>query len=105
MSETQERASTGRTFEVVTARIVGNPEAGYSTAYYPNGQRFRSKAKAIKHGFAICDSDDFNVAELEGDVLVRFWWMDEHEQFADDLAEIAEACCWEVREKEKADVR
>jgi hypothetical protein len=78
-------------FMVITRRIVGNPEAGYEECVYTDEERFSTRRQAIKHGWKKCDSDDFNVAEIDAhNRLVRIWWMDEHEQFAEDIPSTAE---------------
>lgn len=92
--------AVGTTFEVVTSGFVGNRERGFRLERYPNGERFATKGEAIAHGFGMCGSDDFNVAELESDVLIRFWWMDDSEQFDSELREIADACGWTAGDRQ-----
>jgi hypothetical protein len=46
--ERQEERVAESEFEVVTARIVGNDRMGFRTEHYPNGERFPTKAEAIR---------------------------------------------------------
>ncbi len=80
-------------YVVVVSRFVGD-EHSSRLERYPDSERFQSRKAAIKHGYKMCDSDDFNIAELNGDTLVRFWWMNECRQFDEELAEIAAKCGW-----------
>lgn len=61
---------------------------GFGICYDWDGERFQTRAKAIKHGWRIRGSDDFNIGEVSGDTLVWFGWMDEKM----DDAEIPDVC-------------
>lgn len=49
---------------------------GYGIYYGWDGEEFSTRKQAIKHGFKLRESDDFNVAVIQGDRLVSFDWMD-----------------------------
>ncbi len=56
-----------------------------------DGERFASRKSAIKHGFTLDRSDDFNIGVLVNNELASFDWMDEPlETTAGEIAEIAE---------------
>lgn len=64
---------------------------GYGINYGWDGEGFKTLEEAVKHGWEIRDSDDFNIAHVEGDNLVWFGWMDEQIEEPDDsMAEIAD---------------
>ena len=52
-------------------------ESGFTCEYDWNHEQYDTKKQAIKEGFEIRESDDFNIGEVEGDRLVAMWWMDE----------------------------
>lgn len=85
------------TYAVVRVQIEGNPERGFKTAYYTDGQRRSSKTGAINHGINDLGHDDFLLAHLRGDALVMTSWqhtdrpMETHER-----SEMAEQCGWKV---------
>jgi hypothetical protein len=65
---------------------------GWGIGYDWDRERFKTLAKAIKHGWKLRGSDDFNTAEVVGDKLVSFGWMGEKMDEDDaTMAEIAEA--------------
>lgn len=67
-------------------------DSGFGIDYGWDRERFATRKKAIKHGFAIRGSDDFNIAEVDGDKLVWFGWMAERINEDDaTMAEIADA--------------
>lgn len=69
---------------------VGNPEDGYRIAHRWDRRRFLTKEYAVKNGFALADSDDFNVGVVINDKLASLWWMDDQiDEPAETLAEIA----------------
>lgn len=78
-------------FIVVCQSVVGNGE-GFTIDYSWYGGVFDSRQEAIKEGYVIRGSDDFNIAVLDGDRMASFDWMDE---VVDDdpsvLSEIAKA--------------
>lgn len=66
-----------------------------------DGDRFATRAAAIKEGFKLRDSDDFNIGVVEGDRLVSFDWM--QEPVGDDeqtIEEIAQAIgLWHIKQE------
>jgi hypothetical protein len=74
---------------VICQQLVGNPTDGYGISYEWDGERFATKVAAIKHGWEIRESDDFNVCSLKGNKLTGFYWM---EKDMDDPEGMAEIC-------------
>ncbi|WP_182421996.1 hypothetical protein [Aureimonas sp. ME7] len=65
---------------------------GFGITYNWDGERFNNRNDAIKHGWKLRGSDDFNIAILYGDDLIWWGWMDQRiEEAEEDAAEIAEA--------------
>lgn len=62
-------------YEPVYAQAWMN-ERGCGIHYHAHGERFPTRAKAIREGLEHRGSDDFNIAVVEGDKLVSFDWMD-----------------------------
>jgi hypothetical protein len=60
---------------VICPQARGNPQAGYRVDYDWDGERFPSRDAAIKHGFEVRESDDFNVCSLRRNALTGFYWM------------------------------
>lgn len=80
-----------RKFIVVCQSVVGNVE-GFTIDYAWNGEEFSSREEAIKQGFVIRESDDFNIAVLDDGRLTSFDWMDQVVEGEEDvLSEIADA--------------
>ena len=52
-------------------------DSGIGINYSWDGERFNNRNDAIKHGFALRGSDDFNIAQTYGDDLIWFGWMDQ----------------------------
>jgi hypothetical protein len=73
---------------VICQQFVGNPQDGYGISYEWDGQRFATKAEAVKHGWEIRESDDFNVCSLRGNALTGFYWMDEDMNDSEGMGEI-----------------
>lgn len=61
---------------LVICQQVVTGENGFEVCYEWDGQRFPERKAAIKHGFKIRDSDDFNIAVVQGETLVSFDWME-----------------------------
>lgn len=77
---------------IVICQSAWMNEIGFGISYDWDGERFDSRKKAIKHGWKLRGSDDFNTAEVEGDRLTWFGWMDERMPEDDaTMTEIAEA--------------
>jgi hypothetical protein len=77
---------------IVICQSAWMNDSGFGISYDWDGERFKTRAKAIKHGWRLRDSDDFNIAELRGDELIWFGWMDQRMDEGDaTMAEIAEA--------------
>lgn len=51
-------------------------ERGSGIDYGWDGERFATRAKAIKHGLEVRESDDFNIGVVVGKRLTSFDWMD-----------------------------
>lgn len=52
-------------------------EDGFGIAYSWDGKRLNNRNDAIRHGWKVRGSDDFNLAQTYGDDLIWFGWMDE----------------------------
>ena len=77
---------------IVVCQSAWCNSGGFGIDYSWDGEEFPDRAQAIKHGFALRESDDFNVAVLSGRRLVSFDWMDHSVGNTDeDLREIAAA--------------
>jgi len=65
---------------------------GFGIDYTWDGERFSTRKQAIRHGFKLRESDDFNIGVVTGKRLVSFDWM-ERPVGEDDLtiATIAQA--------------
>lgn len=64
---------------------------GHGIYYGWDGERFDTREAAIKHGFTLDRSDDFNIGVLVDGKLVSLDWMDEAvDDDPDTLAEIGE---------------
>ncbi len=78
-------------FIVICASAWANA-GGYGISYSWDGQRFNNRDDAIKHGWELRGSDDFNIGQTYGDDLIWFGWMDRrHHEDDDTMREIAEA--------------
>lgn len=80
-------------YAVICQSVVGNTERGFIIAYGFDGELFDSRKKAIKHGWKTRDSDDFNVAVVDGERVVSLDWMEESDrpQDEDEIREVQEA--------------
>lgn len=78
-------------FIVICASAWCN-EAGFGIGYDWDQERFNNRNDAIKHGWKIRGSDDFNIGQTYGDDLIWFGWMDErHREEPETMQEIADA--------------
>jgi hypothetical protein len=75
---------------VLCQQVVGGGGSEFGIVYNFDHEYFTTKAKAIKHGFRIRGSDDFNVATVEGGKVTRLYWMDEEMSDVHDLQLINE---------------
>ena len=87
-------------------------DTGFGIHYGWDGERFNNRNAAIKHGWKLRDSDDFNIAQTYGDDIVWFGWMDRRiDEDEDTMREIAESAGltfdprWYRLEYSKADGR
>lgn len=65
---------------------------GFGINYSWDGSRFNNRADAIRHGYELRGSDDFNIGQTYGDDLIWFGWMDQRsDETEDTMREIAEA--------------
>ena len=79
-----------REYIVVTGWAWAN-ETGCGISYSADHTRFESRDEAIRHGFTMDRSDDFNIGVIDDGKLVSLDWM--HELVDDNpetLAEISE---------------
>ena len=64
--------------------------SGFGISHSWDGARFNNRNDAIKHGWKLRGSDDFNIGQTYGDDLIWFGWMDqrsdEDEQTMLDIA-------------------
>ena len=75
---------------IVICQSAWMNDTGYGINYSWDGQRFNNRADAIKHGWKLRGSDDFNIAQTYGDDLIWFGWMDQRiDEPEDDAREIA----------------
>lgn len=58
---------------VIISRVTGSD---FKVVYYWDGESFNTLKKAIKHGFTLDKSDDFNIGIVKGSTLVQLNWMD-----------------------------
>lgn len=76
---------------VIIAYAFGSPNEGYSIRHAWDYERFRTRKAAIRHGFKMRDSDDFNIGVVADGKLTSVDWM---EKVVDDdpneLARIAD---------------
>jgi hypothetical protein len=75
---------------VICPQAIVGPNTPLYISYEWDHQRLKSREAAIKHGFAIRGSDDFNVASLRGNRLTGFYWMHEDMNDPEGMREIAE---------------
>lgn len=77
---------------IVICQSAWMDETGFGINYSWDGARFNNRADAIKHGWKLRDSDDFNIAQTYGDDLIWFGWMDQRmDEGDDDMREIAKS--------------
>ena len=62
-------------FIVIQQRLWCN-ERGHGVEYSSDLEEFDSRKEAIRHGFEIAESDDFNIGVIENGLLVSFDWME-----------------------------
>ncbi|WP_227136705.1 antitoxin [Kosakonia radicincitans] len=81
-------------FIVIQQRLWCN-ESGYGIEYSSDLEEFEDRKAAIRHGFKIAESDDFNIGVIEDGRLVSFDWMEKPVggecETPETMAEIAEA--------------
>ena len=80
---------------IVIQQYLWCNENGRGIEYTSDCVEFDKRDKAIKHGFKMQGSDDFNIGVVEAGRLVSFDWMnkpvEESGESAEVLAQIAEA--------------
>ncbi|AKR55754.1 hypothetical protein XM25_08067 [Devosia sp. H5989] len=77
---------------IVICQSAWMNDAGFGFHYEWDGARFNKRADAIKHGWDLRGSDDFNIAQTYGDDLIWFGWMDERiDEDENTMREIADA--------------
>ncbi|MGX1096539.1 hypothetical protein [Amorphus sp. MBR-141] len=91
MSEKRKIPNIDPEFIVITAYAWMN-SGGFGIGYAWDGERFNNRNDAIKHGWKLRESDDFNIAQTYGDDLIWFGWMDRRlDEDEASMREIAEA--------------
>jgi hypothetical protein len=81
------------TYAVIIGSVVGNDRDGFRVTHHWDGLRYPTKALAVKHGFKLGVSDDFNIGAVRDGKLVSLWWMDKQiNEDAATLAEIGQEC-------------
>ena len=79
---------------VLCGQIVGGGDRPFETVYGVDGERFRDRESAIRHGLKVRGSDDFNIGVLRDGRLVSLDWMDKSVDTEPDvLGPIAEQLC------------
>ena len=77
---------------IVICQSVLTSETGFQIHYGWDGERFNNRNDAIRHGFKVRGSDDFNIGQTYGDDLIWFGWMDQRiDEDEDTMREIAES--------------
>lgn len=74
---------------VICQQAIFGPGTPFYFSYEWDGKRFLTREDAIKHGFEIRESDDFNVCSLRGNTLTGFYWMQDDMKDPEGAAEIA----------------
>ena len=65
---------------------------GFGIHYEWDGERFKNRNDAIRHGWKLRGSDDFNIGQTYGDDLIWFGWMDQRmNEDEETVREIADA--------------
>jgi hypothetical protein len=62
---------------VLCGQVVTSHGLGFQIEYWSDDFRFKSRKEAIKHGFKIRESDDFNIGVIEDGRLVSLDWMEQ----------------------------
>jgi hypothetical protein len=75
---------------IVVCQSAWMNDSGFGIDYNWDRERFKTMKQAIKHGWKVRGSDDFNTAKVVGDNLVWWGWMDEPMDAA-EIPEVAEA--------------
>ncbi|ENZ7824045.1 antitoxin [Klebsiella pneumoniae] len=76
---------------IVILQYLWCNETGVGIEYTSDCIKFDKRDKAIRHGFKLRESDDFNIGVIEGGKLISFDWMDKPVGESEDtLAQIAE---------------
>ncbi|HGO5766838.1 TPA: antitoxin [Klebsiella pneumoniae] len=76
---------------IVILQYLWCNETGGGIEYTSDCVKFDKRDKAIRHGFKLRESDDFNIGVIEAGKLISFDWMDKPVGESEDtLAQIAE---------------
>lgn len=80
-----------RAYIAICAQVIGGRDRPFEIVHGWDGERFANWQDAVRHGFKIRGSDDFNLGIIERGRLVEFRWMDQpmHESDRDELPTIA----------------
>lgn len=61
---------------IVIQQYLWCNESSHGIEYTSDLEEFDDRKAAIRHGFDIAESDDFNIGVVEGGCLVSFDWME-----------------------------
>lgn len=81
-------------FIVICAQIVGGNHGPFETVYGFDGKVYPTRQDAIRNGFIVRGSDDFNIGVIRDGKVVSLDWMD---QVVDDGPEELAAINAQVR--------
>jgi hypothetical protein len=90
MTERSQRKQMGEKTEyiVLCGQVVGS--GPFTVEYGFDGERFGDRADAIRHGYKIRGSDDFNIGTLKDGKLTKFGFMHKNQKVSENkLCEIA----------------
>ncbi|MEG8873239.1 antitoxin [Klebsiella pneumoniae] len=76
---------------IVILQYLWCKETGGGIEYTSDCVKFDKRDKAIRNGFKLRESDEFNIGVIDGGKLISFDWMDKPVGESEDtLAQIAE---------------
>ncbi|WP_233470836.1 antitoxin [Raoultella ornithinolytica] len=81
---------------IVILQYLWCNETGGGIEYTSDCVKFDKRDKAIRHGFKLRESDDFNIGVIEAGKLISFDWMDKPVGESEDT--LAQAFLTAVRE-------
>ena len=91
---------------VVCQQVLYSPGSERRFHYGWDGEEFGTRKAAIKHGFSVRGSDDFNVGVVQDGRLLSFDWMENPVGEDDEsMAEIAAALGLQYAQAKDAEAR